>query len=180
MKLKRKILTALFAAILCVLAPISVSVGAIPVSLGTFCVCVLALLVDRRCVPIAILLYAALGTVGLPVFAGFVGGGHILIGPTGGYLFGYIPMALTVSFVAGNDRKPLRMIVAMILGYAVCYGFGAGWYMISANVNLKAALIVGVLPFLPFDAVKIAAACALTMLLGKRIDRLICPNREER
>ena len=94
MKLKRKILTALFAAILCVLAPISVSVGAIPVSLGTFCVCVLALLVDRRCVPIAILLYAALGTVGLPVFAG----------PVEGTAIGN----LIVQMIAGGDLSNLQ------------------------------------------------------------------------
>lgn len=180
MKLKRRVITALFAAMLCVLAPISVSVGPVPVSLGSFCVCVLALMTDRRCTLMALLLYVALGAVGLPVFAGFVGGGHVLIGPTGGYLFGYIPLALTVSAVGGRGRSLFRLVAAMVLGYAVCYSLGAAWYAVSVNVSLKTAVAVGVLPFLPFDAIKIAMACAMKMLLGTRIDGLIRYGEEER
>ena len=97
MRLRRSIFTALVAAMLCLLAPISVPVGAVPVSLSIFGVCLAALISDRRGALMALLLYVALGAVGLPVFAGFSGGAQVLVGPTGGYLFGYIPMALCVS-----------------------------------------------------------------------------------
>ena len=173
MRLRRSIVTALFAALLCILAPISIPVGAVPVSLATFGVCLVALLTDRRCALMAILLYAALGAVGLPVFAGFRGGAHVLVGPTGGYLFGYIPMALTISAFCDGRRTAPRMALGMILGLSLCYGLGVLWYSISADVSLMAALTVGVLPFLPFDAVKLVAAGAVALLLGRRIEKLI-------
>ena len=178
MKLRRRIITALFAALLCILAPLSVPVGAVPISMGSFCVAVLALITGRRCTMMAILLYVALGAVGLPVFAGFTGGGHVLVGPTGGYLFGYIPMALVISAVSGKRPSAVREVLGLIAGQMVCYGFGVVWYVFCANVPISAAIAVGVLPFLLFDAVKIAAAEALNLALGKRIRALIC--EEER
>ena len=148
MNLRRNVITALFAAFLCILSPLSIPVGALPVSLGTFCVAVLALVADRRCALMALLAYVALGAVGLPVFAGFVGGGHTLVGPTGGYLFGYIPMALVVSVVVGKTSSVWRTAAGLVLGQLVCYGFGAAWYAVTVNVSPIAAVMVGVVPFL--------------------------------
>lgn len=173
MRLRRSIFTALLAAMLCILAPISIPLGAVPVSLAIFGVCLVALISDRRCALMAILLYVALGAVGLPVFAGFRGGGQVLVGPTGGYLFGYIPMAAVISAICGGRRTVKRMALGMVLGLALCYGFGVLWYSISADVSFLTALTVGVFPFLPFDAVKLVAAGAIALLLGRRIDKLL-------
>ena len=178
MKLKRRIVTALFAALLCILAPVAVPVGAIPVSLGSFCVAVLALITNRRCSLVALLLYVALGAVGLPVFAGFTGGGHVLVGPTGGYLFGYIPMVLVISMVSGKTPSVWREILGLVLGQLVCYGFGVAWYAVCTDVSLSAAIAVGVFPFLLFDALKLTAAEALNLALGKRIRALLSEVEE--
>ncbi len=170
MKLRSSIFTALMAAMLCLLAPLSVPVGALPVSAATFGVCLVALIADRRCALMAILLYVALGAVGLPVFAGFSGGAHVLVGPTGGYLFGYIPMAAVIGLLRGGRRTVGRMAVGMALGHLICYGLGVLWYAAAANVSLRAALSVGVLPFLPMDTVKAVAAGVLAIPLGRRVD----------
>ena len=172
MKLRRTVITALLAAFLSILCPLSVGLGGVPVSLGTFCMCLLALVIDRRCALMALMLYVLLGAVGLPVFAGFSGGAHVLVGPTGGYLFGYIPMVTVVSLIGGRQRNLLRMALGMALGHVICYGFGAVWYAVQANMSLWEALAVGVLPFLLFDAVKMVAAGALALLLGPRVERM--------
>ena len=88
--------TALFAALLCVTAPFSISIGPIPISLATFTVYVAALVCGWKGGCLAVAAYLVLGAVGLPVFSGFMGGFERLVGPTGGYLIGYIPCAITV------------------------------------------------------------------------------------
>lgn len=173
MRLRRTVVTALFAALLCVLAPVSVNFWVLPVSLGTFCVCLLALLTDRRCALMGIILYVALGAVGLPVFAGFTGGAHVLTGPTGGYLFGYIPLAFVISLVCDKRHSLPRMALGMVLGHLICYGLGALWYAIHTDTPILTALLVGVLPFIPFDLVKMTAAGVLAKLLRPRMEKLI-------
>ena len=173
MRLKSMIFTALLAAMLCLLAPISVPVGALPVSAATFGVGLLALISDRRRSLMALVLYVALGAVGLPVFAGFSGGAHVLVGPTGGYLFGYIPMAFAVSTLCGGRRTVARMAAGLSVGLVACYVPGVLWYAVSADVSIPQALAVGVLPFLPFDILKLIAAAALARLIGPRVDRMV-------
>ena len=171
MRLRRSIFTALVAAMLCLLAPISIPVGAVPVTLSVFGVCLAALISERRGALMALLLYVALGAVGLPVFAGFAGGAQVLVGPTGGYLLGYIPMALCISSFCRRGLRPLwRMAAGMILGLLFCYALGSVWYAVAADISIGHALLVGVLPFLPFDGIKLVAAGALALLLRRRID----------
>lgn len=179
-KLRRVVITALLAAFLCILAPVSIPIGAVPVSLGTFCVCLLALLADRRCALMALVLYVGMGAVGLPVFAGFVGGGQVLVGPTGGFLLGYIFMVMVISLFCRKRRSVPRMVAGTVLGHLVCYAVGTVWYAVLAKVSLVAAFLVGVLPFLAFDAIKIVAVIVLVVLLGNRIDRAICCNEKNR
>ena len=179
-RMRRVVITALFAAFLCILAPVCIPVGAIPVSLGTFCVCLLALLADRRCALMALLLYVGMGAIGLPVFAGYVGGGQVLVGPTGGFLMGYIFMVMVISLFCRRRRSVPRMVAGTLLGHLVCYAVGTAWYAVLAKVPPVAAFAVGVLPFLAFDAVKIAAVIVLVVLLGDRIDRAICCNEKNR
>ena len=169
MRLRTSIFTALLSAMLCLLAPISIPVGVVPVSLATFGICLVSLLANRRCALMALLLYISIGVVGLPVFAGFAGGAHMLVGPTGGYIFGYIPMVLCIASHDGKRQRPLRMCGHMAVGLFVCYFFGTGWYSICTGVTVLQAVVVGVLPFLLFDVIKLAAAAVLATLLGDRI-----------
>jgi len=169
MKLRRRIFTALLSAMLCLLAPLSIPVGAVPVTLATFGVCLASLISTRRGALLTVALYITLGAVGLPVFAGFSGGIQALVGPTGGYLLGYLPMSLCISAACQDGLRPFwRMAVGMIGGLLVCYAIGTVWYAVSANVTFGSALWICVLPFLPFDAVKLTAAGALAMLLRGR------------
>jgi biotin transport system substrate-specific component len=121
----------------------------------------------------AMLIYLAEGVAGLPVLAGAALPGLApLIGPTGGYLIAFPLAALVVGLLAerGWDRTPARVLGAMAAGSLVIFAFGAGW--LSRFVGPTAAVVKGVLPFLPGDVLKVGLASALLPLgwelTGKR------------
>ena len=140
-------MTALMAAVTCILAPLSIPIG------GT----------------ISYLIYLLLGLVGLPVFSGFTGGPSKLAGPTGGYIIGFIVMAVIAGLVIDNCRKPWIQLIGMIVGTIICYLFGTIWFCLVANYTFKAALAVCVIPFIPADLVKMILAMIIGPLIKKRI-----------
>ena len=122
---------------------------------------------------ISILIYIVLGAVGVPVFAGFTGGIGILFGTTGGYIIGFLFTGLLYWLITHffGEKLPV-MILALVLGLAVCYAFGTAWFMIvyaknSGSVGLLTALGWCVFPFILPDCVKMA----LAILIGKRLPK---------
>lgn len=173
------VLCAVTAALTCVLAPISFSVGVIPVTLATFAVMLSGVLTGGRLGALSQLVYLLLGIVGLPVCAGYTPALARLTGPTGGYLLGYIPLAFVCGAVYGawgrrsrGVRKIAVLIGAMLLGTFVLYAFGTAWYCLYSGTGVIAALTVCVVPFLIGDGVKIAVVAALTPQLEKALSRL--------
>ncbi|MBE6759696.1 MAG: biotin transporter BioY [Ruminococcaceae bacterium] len=166
MKTKHLTLTALTAALCCVISPIAIPVGAVPVSLSLFAVCLAAAVPGALRGTAAVAIYVALGALGLPVFAGFAGGiGHIA-GATGGFIVGYIPCALVVSLLtAKSGASSWKYPLGMALGTLLCYLCGALWYAAVTHITLLQALSVSVLPFVLFDVLKIAAASLLAIRL---------------
>ena len=162
------VLCALCAAVTCVLAPISIPLaGEVPVSLATFAVMLSGILLGGRNGAISQLIYVLLGSVGVPVFAGWKGGAGIVAGVTGGYIVGYIPMALVTGFLYrrfGRGRKGAGqyavMALSMAAGTAVLYLLGTAWFIAQTGMTVPAALAACVFPFLPGDALKIAAVTA--------------------
>ena len=155
--------TALMAALICVAGPLSVAVGPIPLSLASFAVYLAGAILGWKRGSLAVLLYLLIGLAGVPVFSGFSGGFQKLIGVTGGYLAGYLPCAILTGLFVGSpeDGAPRgiwRLAAGMALGTAALYIVGTAWFMLQTKNPLGAALGMCVLPFLPGDAVKIAAA----------------------
>ena len=100
----------------------------------------------------AMVAYIFMGAIGLPVFAGFMGGIGVLMNSTGGYLLGYIPVALLTSIA--RNKKWFLTTIAMLLGLLLCYVFGTGWFMIVSQNNLVASLAYCVVPFVLPDLEK--------------------------
>ena len=98
--------------------------------------------------------YLAEGALGLPVFSGGLGGSAMLLGPTGGYLAGFIPAAFVAGLAGGANRRAALRLGGLLLASAVVYVFGAPWLAYVAKMPLEGALAVGVLPFLPGDVLK--------------------------
>ena len=94
-----------------------------------------------------------------PVFSSFRGGLQVLAGPTGGYLIGFIFLALIMGFALEHfDRKLVPTIIGMIIGMAVCYAFGTVWLAKLLSLSFKEGLMMGVIPYLAGDAAKIIIA----------------------
>lgn len=144
----------------------------VPITGQTFAVLVIGMLFGRWRGAAAVAAYLAEGCVGLPVFAEGKAGLAVLLGPTGGYLAGFVPAAFLAGFLAerGWDRKISTTFLAMILGNVVIFGLGAAW--LAKFVGAENALRLGVYPFLAGDVVKIGLATVALpgawKLLGKK------------
>ena len=141
-------IAALMAAVMCVLGPVSVPIGPIPIAM----------------------VYLLLGAVGMPVFAGYGAGAAVLFGPTGGYLIGYLAMALVGGWaVERTGGRPVLSGLGLAAGVAVSYAFGTAWFIVQMGCTLPYALGVCVVPFIPFDLAKVALASAAGSLLRRRL-----------
>ena len=170
-RLTQTIRAALLAAVWCLLAPISLPLGPVPVSLGTFCLYLTAGLLPPLYAAEAVGLYLLLGLCGLPVFSGFQSGPGALLGPTGGFLLAYLPAVLLASWLGRRWPHKGAYPLALTAATLVLYGCGTLWYAYTAGVTVVNAALVCVLPFLTGDGVKLAAACGLFPRLQKRIFR---------
>lgn len=167
MKYKTLCLTALFAALLCITSPFTVPIGAVPLSLATLSVYITSICLGKRGA-LSVLVFILLGAVGLPVFSSFRGGFQMLTGLTGGYILGYLPCAFVIGLASDRwQRKPLPLLLSLLLGTAILYAVGTLQYMLLSHNPLPAALLTCVVPFLPGDAIKVLAALLLSLRINK-------------
>jgi len=143
----------------------------VPISGQTFAVLLLGALYGSRRGPATVMTYLALGAVGLPIGAGGALGVAWLLGPTGGYLVGFVAAAYVVGTLSerGWDRKPWTTAASMIIGNGIIYAAGIVW--LSKFVGWQAVLGAGFYPFLVGDAFKIALATILLPAGWKLIGR---------
>lgn len=170
MKTKQLALIGLMSAILCILGPLSlpIPISPVPISLGTLAVYFVVYVLGMKQGTISLCIYLLLGAVGLPVFSSFGGGIGKILGPTGGYLLGYLFMAVICGyFLEKWERNYPMCFLGMALGTAACYLFGSLWLGYQADISFSAALAAGVLPFIPGDFFKIIIA----MFLGEQVRR---------
>lgn len=173
--IRRLCLVGLMAAIICVLAPFSVPIpiSPTPISLGTLAIYFVMTVLGLKLGTMSVVVYILLGLVGLPVFTGFTGGPGKLLGPTGGYIIGYIFMALICGFFIDKwENKLLPSLLGMILGTAALYLFGSLWLAYQASCTLPHALLIGAVPYIPGDLVKLALAMSLGRQVRKRLLRV--------
>ena len=153
---------ALFAAMMALCAWIGVPLGHTVFTMQTFGVLLALGLLGGKRGTVSILCYLLLGAAGLPVFSGFRGGIGAILGPTGGYLWGFLATGL-VFWALEKWSRPL----AMIAGLLVCYACGTLWYMTYTGGALAAVLAQTVLPYLIPDAIKLILALRLTKRLKR-------------
>jgi biotin transport system substrate-specific component len=172
--------TAVFAALLCAAAPFSIPLGPVPISLATLIIYISAGVLGRGRATLAAVLYVLLGAAGLPVFTGFEGGLQKLLGVTGGYIIGYIPLAfISGSFSSfGFSRRGAPVpaglyLFGMITGTAALYALGTAWFVFSTSSPLLYSLAVCVAPFLPGDALKLAAALVAAPAIRRGVGRYL-------
>lgn len=162
-------LSSLFAALLAICAWICIPVGDIGITLQTFGVALALLLLGGRWGTVSIGIYLLLGAVGLPVFSGFRGGIGMLLGATGGFLWGFL-LSGPVFRLLERFSKPLALIAALL----ACYLCGCMWFLYWSGGGFGFVVLRCVVPFLIPDVVKLW----LAWILARRLQKVILlPSR---
>lgn len=174
MKTKDMVCIAVFAVIIAICSWISIP-ATVPFTLQTFGVFLTVGVLGGKRGSLSVLIYLLLGAIGVPVFAGFSGGIGSILGSTGGYIIGFLFLALVMWFMEHFlGKKTWVLALSMLLGLLVCYVFGTAWFMIvyanqSGAVGLWTALGWCVFPFIIPDLLKIAVALVVCKRLAKAI-----------
>ncbi|HWR40937.1 MAG TPA: biotin transporter BioY [Patescibacteria group bacterium] len=173
---RNMMLVGLFTAMIAIGSQIAVPIGPVPITLHVVAVMLAGAVLGSRLAFGSVALWALLGTVGLPVFAQGKAGAAVLIGPTGGYIFGFMLCAYLVGLAA--ERLALgygKMTGVMLAGLMVIYTLGLLGFMLSFQyvlqkpMTLEKALQLAVWPFLPLDVIKTIVAA----YLGVRVRRAL-------
>lgn len=168
---KKFVLSSLFAALLALMAQISVPLpfSPVPVTGQTFGIFLVGALLGGKWSAVSVLIYLLLGAVGLPVFHQFQGGLHILFGPTGGFLWGFVPGCYLLGKITEKKSSYGTMILGMLLCMSIYFSLGALYLAFTAGLSFYRALLLGVAPFLPLDIVKLLAAASLSLAVRTRL-----------
>lgn len=171
-KTKNTILCALFAALTGVFSQISIPIPItpVPINLATLSVCIVGGLLGAKRGAISQLVYVIIGLIGIPVFANFGGGVGRIVGPTGGYIVGYVVAATIIGIIIDKFGDKLQIcIIAMSIGILGCYIVGTAWFMFVTKNTLAASLYLCVVPFLIGDVLKVIMASILVKKLKKHV-----------
>ena len=164
MKVKDLVLVSLFAAMMCLFSIISIPLPTpVPFTLQIFGVAITGGLLGGSLGAMAMLIYTLLGAIGLPVFSGMSGGIQVLVGPTGGYIFGFIIAAFVIGVgmkhIVHKQTNPtmkfITMFLTMSLGLIISYIIGTIQLKFVTGLAWPGAIAAGVLPFFALDLVKI-------------------------
>ena len=160
----------LMAAVICILGPLSIPIGVVPISFTNLAIYIVLYTLGMKKGSISYIVYMLIGFVGLPVFSNFSSGPSKLLGPTGGYIIGFFFMALIAGFFIDKFFDKWYLCIAgMVLGTAVCYVFGSIWLSYVTHMTASKAFAVGVIPFIPGDLVKILIAALIGPQIRKRL-----------
>jgi len=169
--LRGMIYASMFGAGTAVGAYIIIPLPPVPITLQTLFACLAGALLGGRLGALSQVVYVLIGIIGLPVFAGGKAGLGVLLGPTGGYLIGFIAAAYVIGKLIEAKREPgfIRIVFSMIAGMIVIYLFGTIQLSFMARLSIYKSVSVGVLPFLFGDALKIIVAALIYLKLKGKI-----------
>lgn len=176
---KELILVSLFAAITCILSVVAIPLPftPVPITLQLLAVTMSGAVLGKRLGFFSQLVYTFLGALGLPVFAGGKAGFSVLVGPTGGYILGFMISAFVIGFIVEvftpKQQNPrveyLIILFSMTAGVITIYIFGVTQLMAVANLSLIEALLGGVTPFILADVIKIALGSYVAYYVRKSL-----------
>ncbi|MGL4362942.1 MAG: biotin transporter BioY [Cellulosilyticaceae bacterium] len=174
MKITTKEMTiiGLSAALMGVFAQLSIPLPTVPLTLQVFGITLIAAILGPKLASISMMIYILLGAVGVPVFANFRGGLSVLIGPTGGYITGFMFIAICVGY-ASRMNKLTGKIILTYIGLLTQYTIGTIQLKIVLGVSLGEALVIGVYPFIIKDIVLVGIVLLVGSHVKKRINRFV-------
>ncbi|KAB2329816.1 biotin transporter BioY [Bacillus mesophilum] len=178
-KLRSMIVTALFAAVIGVMAQMVIPIPPVPITGQTLAIGLAATILGAKYGTFSVLLYLMIGAAGVPVFAEFSGGLSTIVGPTGGYLIGFIPAVFIMGFYMEKTAFTfLHAMIANTIGMLIALIFGTVWLKIAADMSWLAAIAGGITPFIIVGLIKAALAAWIGVLVRKRLQsaKLLLPT----
>lgn len=161
---KRLIRIALLTSLVIVLSYVSIPIPNVPITGQTLGIMLIGLILAPIDAGIAVIVYILLGAIGLPVFAGGKGGLSILVGPTGGYIWGFLPGAIMISLLKKDGLSLKRNLFATAIGgILIIHLMGFPWLGKTTGMGLSKALFLGTVPYLPGDLIKIALSSSIAI-----------------
>lgn len=170
--LRMTVYASLLAALIAAGAYLAIPIGPVPIVLQNFFVFLAGLLLGPRWGLASVGVYLLAGALGLPVFAGGVGGIGRFAGPTGGYLLGFLPAVYVIGLISAKaGSRVVFDVIAMVCGGIIVYACGVTWLKVLTGMTLAKTLTVGMYPFIIGDALKIAAAIPIAKAIRPVINR---------
>lgn len=168
---QKNVLTGVMAAVLAVLSQIAIPMPTgVPATLQTFAVALCGYILGAGLGALSVGVYLALGAVGLPIFTEFSGGFGVFLGVTGGFLWGFLPMAFLCGLGARRGKKYLSILLG-VAGLLVCHLCGVVQFAVVMSTPVWQAFLIASAPFLIKDVVSVVlaflAATAVTASLKK-------------
>lgn len=165
------VLAAFGAAIIAVLAQVSIPLPLIPITGQTLAVGLIVTILGTKLGSLSVLVYILLGTAGLPVFSGMSGGYGIIIGPTGGYIVGFLATAIIMGLYLDKfGITVVQAVIANLIGMVVTLAFGTAWLKIVGDLTWTAAFMGGVAPFIIAGILKAVLAAWLGVIVRRRLE----------
>lgn len=168
------ILYSLFAALTAVLSQISITLPftPVPINLAMLSVFMSGAMLGSKGGAVSQIVYVLLGAIGIPVFANLLAGIGVILGPTGGYIVGYIIASyITGLIIEKMNASIIVYMLSMLVGLITCYALGTLWFMFITKTDLIASLGMCVIPFILGDILKIIAGSFLTFKLNPIVKR---------
>lgn len=157
------ILTAVFSVVSAMVIPF----GLVPISLSTLFLCIFSTLLKPKEIIISMILYLFIGIIGIPVFAGFQAGFSVIIGPTGGYLIGYVFAGFIMSLINFKISNKWIWPVSFLIGILITYVFGTFHFMLVMNWTFKESIVITIYQFIVGDIIELIIAFIISIVLKK-------------
>lgn len=166
MKTRDLVICALFAALIAVLAQISIPLpGGVPLTMQTLAISLAGIILGSKRGTVSVCVYVLMGAFGLPVFAGFTGGLSIIVGPTGGFILSFPIMAYIIGKFSERTDNKVTILLGSIIGSIPNYIIGAIQFAFITNSSLYAAFIACVAPFIIVGLIKAALSTTIGTMI---------------
>lgn len=168
LSIKEMTLVGMCAALMGIFSQLSIPMPftAVPLTLQTFGAVVIAVILEHKLGTLSMIIWTLIGAIGIPVFAGFSAGMGAILGPTGGYIIGFIFMAFIIGYGASKKNK-MVLFIATYIGQAVQYALGVVQMKIVLELGWHEALVAGVYPFVVKDLIVVTIAVFAALAVKK-------------
>lgn len=158
---------ATFTALTAVMSQISIPLpfSPVPITFQIFAIYLSAIILGSRLATLSQIIYILLGAVGAPVFSHFSGGLQSIVGPTGGFIISFPIIAFIIGKISEKDRGLFSLAFGLIISLVLCYSMGVLQLSFVTKMSIKKAIMVGAVPFIPLDLIKIFTA----YLIGTKV-----------